>query len=67
MAVREILVGAEKVLQKGDVLAEPGVLPEGGGGLGIVLAVHVPELGLQGIDAVPAAHEVHETAAQIGT
>ena len=67
MPVREILVGAEKILQKRDVLTEPGMLPEGGGGFRVVLAGHVPEFRLQGVDAVPAAHEVHETAAQIST
>ena len=29
VAVREIFISAEKVLQEGDVLAQPGVLPKG--------------------------------------
>ena len=63
--VCEVLVGAEKILQERDVLAEPGLLPERLRRLGIVLAVHIPHLGFQRIDAVLPSHEVHETAAQI--
>ena len=66
MAVRKILISAEKVLQEGNVLAQPGVLPEGGGSFRIVLSIHVPHLGFQGVDTVLACHEVNKAAAQIG-
>ena len=66
--VREVLVGAEKVFQEGDVLAQAGLLAEGKGGvrLRFPLAAHIPHLGLQGIDAVLAAHQVDEASAQVG-
>ena len=63
--VGEAFVGAEEVLEKGDVLGEQGFLPEGCRGVGIVLAVHVPELGFQRIDAILTAQEVDKAAAQI--
>ena len=65
MPVGEVLVGAEEVLQEGDVLAEPGALPKSGGRIGVVLALHIPELGLQGVDDVFPAHHVGEAATHV--
>ena len=36
-------------------------------GSGSPSAAHIPHLGLQGIDAVLAAHQVDEASAQVGT
>ena len=65
--VREVLVGAEEVLEEGDVLAEAGALAEGGGGVRIALAFGIPQLGLQRIDKILSAHDVGEAAAHVLT
>ena len=65
LRVREILVAAEKVLEKGDVLGQSRDFLEGfrRGGVDILDAVR-PCLRLEEIDRVLAAHEVDIAAAQ---
>ena len=50
------------------MLAEPGLLTEGCGGvrLRFLLAAYIPHLWFQGIDSVLAAHQVDKAPAQIG-
>lgn len=65
LRIGEVLVAAEEVLEKGDVLGEPRDLLEcfRRGGVDILNAVR-PCFRLQGIDRVLAAHEVDIAAAQ---
>ena len=44
--VCKVLVAAEKILQEGDMLAEPGVLPEGVRCLRVLLVIIAPQFGL---------------------
>ena len=46
MPVCKVLVAAEKILQEGDMLAEPGVLPEGVRRLRVFLVIIAPQFGL---------------------
>ena len=66
VAVRKVLIGPEKVLEEGDVLAQASALPEGGWRFRIVLTIGIPQLGFQGVDDVLPAHEISEAAAQVG-
>ena len=64
MPVTEIFIGPEEVLEEGDVLAQACGFAERLGGVGVLrIAALVPALGFQRIDAVHAAHQIHETAA----
>ena len=63
MPVTEIFIGPEEVLEEGDVLAQACGFAERLGGVGVLrIAALVPALGLQRIDAVHAAHQIHEAA-----
>ena len=62
--VAEIFVGAEKVLEEGDVLTQPCGLAERFGSVGVLrIAALVPTLRFQRIDAVYTPHQIHEAAA----
>lgn len=68
LSIRKILVAAEKVLKEGNVLAQPGDLPEGFRTLPICVRffrIHRPYFRLQWVDDVLSGHIVHITAAQI--
>ena len=54
--LREVLVGAEKVLEERDVLTEPRAFLKRFGSVGIIFSVHIPQLRLQGVDEMAPAH-----------
>ena len=64
MGIREILVGAEEVLEEGNVLRQQGAFSEGfRGGCIVRVAAVIPTFRLQHIDDVLTGHKVGKAAA----
>ena len=70
VTVGEVFVGFEEVFQKGDVLGQLGLLPEGHGRFQILLCllrrIRTPQLRLQRVYDVLAAHHIGEASTEIG-
>lgn len=68
VGVREVLVGAEEILEPGDVLGQHGAFAEGLGRLQVrrlqQILPRVPALRLQHVDAVLTGHEIDEIPAE---
>ena len=65
MSVREVLVGAEKVLEEGDMLGQSRCLSEGFRRILVYGFIVRPRFRLEGIDDILSAHEVDITAAEV--